>query len=555
MAYEVTATRKRPRNFTSLVGQEFVVATLMNALKIRHIANAYLFSGSRGVGKTSAARLLARALNCPDESLLGTEECFNYSGAEDISRGVAMDVIEIDGASNTSVNDVRVIRDEILFPPQNSRYKIYIIDEVHMLSNSAFNALLKTIEEPPHYVVFIFATTEIHKVPATIRSRCQQFTFRLIPQSDIIALLHEACADATPPITAEDDALFWIAREAAGSMRDAYTILDQVAAFSDTTITLEKIKTKLGLLGIDELNTLAGHIVAGEQKASIEYLDNILSASVAVEQLVIALSDYFRSILFITQGIERDGLLGYPRKAFSEKVIKAFTVTQLEKALEMLLQTYRDVRYTLNDRFELELLISRLHRLHRYFEPDEIIGQIEDLRRSIGSMPEAVSEGSMPETVPEGSMPETVPEGSMPEKAMPEEAMPEEAMPEEAMPEEAMPEGARAGTVSEADGTISAAMWQQIVKGIRSQQPGIATILENCSQWEQVDKVLKIGLESQMQIGMLRQNEKVISDTIKTLYAIDVTFDLYLLEGQQQGSAENPQVAKITEFFDGKVIK
>ena len=388
MEYEVTAIRKRPSRFTALVGQEFVVATLMNALKTKHIAHAYLFSGPRGVGKTSTARILARALNCPDESLLGTEDGFDYPGAEDISRGTAIDVIEIDGASNTSVNDVRAIKDEILFPPQNSRYKIYIIDEVHMLSNSAFNALLKTIEEPPKYIIFIFATTQIHKLPATIRSRCQQFNFRLISQEDIYKLLQEACADATPPITAKKDALFWIAREAAGSMRDAYTILDQVAAFSGTEITLEKIKNKLGLLGVDEMNTLMEYIVAGRREASIEYLDTVLSSGNTVEQLIIDLSNYFRSILFIKQGIKHEGLLGHPREAFSKQVIQTFTVVQLEKALEMFLQAYRDIRYTVNDRFELELLISRLNRVCQYFEPDEIIDKIKKLKESITSMPE-----------------------------------------------------------------------------------------------------------------------------------------------------------------------
>ena len=386
MEYEVTATRKRPRSFSTLIGQEFVVATLMNALKTKRIAHAYLFSGPRGVGKTSTARILARALNCPDESLLGTDEGFNYSGAEDISRGAAIDVIEIDGASNTSVNDVRVIKDEILFPPQSSRYKIYIIDEVHMLSNSAFNALLKTIEEPPQYIVFIFATTEIHKVPATVRSRCQQFNFRLIPQEDIVRLLTEAVADASPPVQAKNDALFWIAREAAGSMRDAYTILDQVIAFSDTEITLEKIKDKFGLMGIDEMNVLVEHIIADEQEASIAYFDTILSSGTTVEQFIIDLSDYFRSLLFIKQGIQRDGLLGHPRGLFSEKAIESFTPTQLEKILEMLLQVYRDIRYTLNDRFELELLISRLSRIRQYFEPDEIFRKIEELRTSVASI-------------------------------------------------------------------------------------------------------------------------------------------------------------------------
>jgi len=179
MAYEVTATRKRPRKFEEMVGQDFFVTTLTASLSSGKIAHAYLFSGPRGVGKTSAARILAKSLNC--ESGPTASPCGVCSNCREITQGNSLDVIEIDGASNTSVNDVREIKDEVLFAPNSSRYKIYIIDEVHMLSNSAFNALLKTIEEPPPYVIFIFATTAVHKVPATIRSRCQQLVFWVIP--------------------------------------------------------------------------------------------------------------------------------------------------------------------------------------------------------------------------------------------------------------------------------------------------------------------------------------------------------------------------------------
>jgi DNA polymerase-3 subunit gamma/tau len=245
MNYEVTATRKRPRTFDELSGQEFVVESLKNGIDKGHIAHAYLFAGPRGVGKTSAARILAKALNCPDGP--SADACPDSEEAEHITRGNAIDVIEIDGASNTSVNDVRQIKDEVLFGPTRLRYKIYIIDEVHMLSNSAFNALLKTIEEPPPYIVFIFATTEIHKVPATIRSRCQQFNFRLIPLENIMAALRRVTEDAG--LTAEEEALLWIAKEARGSLRDAYTLFDQIASFSTDRITMERIREILGVDG------------------------------------------------------------------------------------------------------------------------------------------------------------------------------------------------------------------------------------------------------------------------------------------------------------------
>ena len=252
MAYEVTATRKRPQLFDNLVGQQFVVSTIKNAIEQGRTAHAYLFSGPRGVGKTSSARILAKALNC--EQGPTPYPCGVCSHCIEITQGNSPDVIEIDGASNTSVNDVRIIKDEVLFPPQSCRYKVYIIDEVHMLSTSAFNALLKTIEEPPEYVIFIFATTETQKVPATIRSRCQQFHFQLIPLETIKEVLAQTAQEMA--LQAEDEALFWIAKESTGSMRDAYTLFDQVVSFSNGVISMEQIQQKLGLAGLDKISAI-----------------------------------------------------------------------------------------------------------------------------------------------------------------------------------------------------------------------------------------------------------------------------------------------------------
>lgn len=383
MSYEVTANRKRPSNFESLVGQEFVVTTLQNSLSQGRIAHAYLFAGPRGVGKTSAARILAKALNC--EKGPTPHPCGVCTNCREISAGSALDIIEIDGASNTSVNDVREIKDEVLFAPASARYKVYIIDEVHMLSNSAFNALLKTIEEPPPYIVFIFATTEIHKVPPTIRSRCQQFNFRLIPLETILERLLEATVDLG--IQAEEAALLWIAKESTGSLRDAYTIFDQVVSFADGSLTLKKIQDKLGLTGFDRINTLVGLLSAGKGNEALNLFEEVMSSGVAVEQFVIELTDYFRSLLFLKLGIHKPSLLGYTVERFSPEVFQNLSVRQIEKALSLLLELYRNLRYSINSRFEVELMLSRLADLRNYLSREDLLERIQELRQELRYAP------------------------------------------------------------------------------------------------------------------------------------------------------------------------
>jgi DNA polymerase-3 subunit gamma/tau len=380
-AYEVTATRRRPKTFDELAGQEFVVSTLKNSLHSGRIAHAYLFSGPRGCGKTSAARILARSLNCEKGTAEGP--CGVCDSCQAISRGASMDVIEIDGASNTSVNDVRQIKDEVLFPPHTGRYKVYIIDEVHMLSNSAFNALLKTIEEPPPYIIFIFATTELHKVPATIKSRCQQFNFRLIPIETIQSILKKICAEMQ--IQAEDDALFWIARESTGSLRDAYTLFDQVASFSEGNIRSDVIREKLGLVGLEKLNSLAEACAANDASRAFALIDEILDSGVAIEQCVIDLAAYYRSLLLLKNGVTRESLLGYSQNQFSAKALETFDSIRLEQALDIFLACYRDIRYSVSPRFELEMAVSKLAWLSHWVSPPELKAAVEDARNILYS--------------------------------------------------------------------------------------------------------------------------------------------------------------------------
>ena len=515
MNYEVTATRKRPRTFDSLVGQEFVVASLRNSLKSGRIAHAYLFSGPRGVGKTSAARILARALNCPNGP--DAEGCDDYPGSEEIARGTAIDVIEIDGASNTSVNDVRQIKDEVLFAPTNSRYKIYIIDEVHMLSNSAFNALLKTIEEPPPYIVFIFATTEIHKVPATIRSRCQQFTFRLIPVDDVKRMLAGVAGEMA--VQADDDALFWVAKESTGSLRDAYTLFDQVVSFSDGHITLEKIRDKLGLVGLEYLNSIADAIAAGDGHAIVELTEDVLSRGVSVEQFTIDLAEYFRSILFIQKGIHKESILGYSPDRFSGKMLKTLTDTQVEHALELCLSLYRAIRYSMNQRFDLELVLSKLGGLRDYLSPKDILQGMQELRESLGGAANTgPSAGPSAGRAPARGTPAPSAAGPMAGAGPGTAAPAPPAAPPPATPGRAEPargavfnDEAEEHHVSPPPATgLQSAEAADIILRIRPTRLALSTALERAVRWRLVDSELFVIFDSQYPANAARGEEEVI---------------------------------------------
>src|SRR5262245_35552819 len=278
MSYTVLARKYRPQTFADLVGQEHVSRTLANAIKTGRVAHAFLFTGARGVGKTTTARLLAKALNA--EQGPTPEPCNQCDPCREITLGTDLDVLEIDGASNNGVDDVRRLQESLPYRPARDRFKVVIVDEVHMLSTGAFNAFLKTLEEPPAHVKFIFATTEIHKVPITIRSRCQRHDFRLIPHAQVTARVREILAQEK--IEADDDAIAIVVREAAGSLRDALTVLDQLLAFGGDGLRGEDVARGLGIADQGTVLRVAEALLGGDAASCMRAVSTLAEQGVDV---------------------------------------------------------------------------------------------------------------------------------------------------------------------------------------------------------------------------------------------------------------------------------
>ncbi|MFQ5576409.1 MAG: DNA polymerase III subunit gamma/tau [Anaerolineae bacterium] len=297
MATQALYRKWRSQTFDEVIGQQHVTQTLQNAIQTNRVAHAYLFTGPRGTGKTSTARILAKAVNCTGE---GDKPCNACAICRAVVEGRLIDLIEIDAASNTSVDDIRDLRDKVGFRPGQAQTKFYIIDEVHMLSKSAFNALLKTLEEPPPHVIFVLATTEPEKIPATILSRCQRFDFKRIKVEDIVARLQFIMTQEG--LQAEDAALTFIARQAGGSMRDAISLLDQLTAYGQETITLTLARSVLGAADATSIRLLVTHLLAGDAAAGLTHLNILVSDGADPKQLTLGALEYLRGLLLIKHG-------------------------------------------------------------------------------------------------------------------------------------------------------------------------------------------------------------------------------------------------------------
>ncbi len=364
MDYQVSARKYRPGTFEDVVGQGHVVQTLVNAVTTGRIAHAFLFSGTRGVGKTTVARILAKALNC--ERGPSGMPCNGCPNCTDITHGTSVDVLEIDGASNTSVDDIREVRENVKFAPFRGRYRVYIIDEVHMLSNSAFNALLKTLEEPPAHVIFIFATTEMHKIPATILSRCQHYSFRRITRSEIIERLRHVAEQEG--IEVEDRSLAALARACEGSLRDALSLLDQAVAFGGRGVRHADLEILLGSVPQEQVHAMIAAVVAQDSPAAVRVIADLLDQGHDLRTYCSDVVEYVRHLLVAAVVASPGDLRGLMEVSDDEldwirTASKHFTPEQLQELFRMFSQAEDGLRVSAHPRFVLEVAAVRATRL------------------------------------------------------------------------------------------------------------------------------------------------------------------------------------------------
>jgi len=556
MSYIVMARKWRPQTFADVVGQEPVIRTLKNALQANRISHAYLFTGPRGVGKTTTARLLAKAVNClsPAEG----EPCNHCVRCEEILSGASTDVLEIDGASNGLVDDARDLREKIKYAPAAARYKVLIIDEVHMMSNAAFNALLKTLEEPPAHTLFILATTEAHKVPATIVSRCQRFDFRRIPLKLIVDRL--ASMAQQEGVTAEEEALHVVARGADGSLRDAQSLLDQIISFSGQKVTAADAAAVLGLVPsavfVDLVDAVAGH----DAPRALAVVERLVNAGADLRQFMKDWVEYWRTLVVarVLPDRHEEALdLAADVLAAVERQARLFPLDELTAVAKLAAVTDEELRRTQHPRMLLELLLVRLCGPRRAVSLEAVWRQLKDLEDRLSSGPAAD-----PEPVPVPAAPRFA--------ALPEDPPPAAAEAEEGAPALAVSalEEAPAATPLEA----VRAQWPAVQQAVGQKNRRLQALLKDVTvsaaeagwvELECASPYHQSGLEKDDARRVLEQAlEAVLGRSVRARLkvakqagpAADAGNDPAAGQDYEAIARREPLVQKALELFGGKIV-
>ncbi len=381
MSYLVLARKYRPQTFDQVIKQDHITRTLTNAILSGRVAHAILFSGPRGTGKTTVARILAKSMNCKEGPT--PTPCNVCRSCMEITTGSAADVFEIDGASNNSVDQIRELRENIKYMPAHSLYKIYIIDEVHMLSIAAFNALLKTLEEPPPHIMFIFATTEPHKIPVTILSRCQRHDFNRIGIESIAGHMETICAKEGADITT--DSLRMIANEAGGSMRDALSLLDQVISCAKGTMTRESVLDILGIIDRKFIFDISGAVLRGDVPQVLDVLDEIYSRGHEIRKLYADLIEHFRNLLIVSMGKKIDKLIDLPAHEIElmQDQVKDIPAAFLKQIVNILFREEATIKFSSHPKLALEIILIQMLHVKPALPIDKLIEKLDNLQKNI----------------------------------------------------------------------------------------------------------------------------------------------------------------------------
>ncbi len=529
MNYQVSARKWRPQTFEEIIGQQHVVTTLKNALKQGVFAQAYLFSGMRGVGKTTMARILAKGLNCSSTNELPCNQCHSCI---EITEGRSVDVIEIDGASNTGVDDVRELREMVKYLPLSGRYKVYIIDEVHMLSNAAFNALLKTLEEPPPHLVFILATTASHKIPSTILSRCQHFIFRWIPRQEIVAQLKRVIAERGALFT--ESAVHLIARVAEGSMRDALSLLDQAISYAGVgrEVKEEDLSTLLGRVGASKFHILISAIHQKNAAALLELAKELADQGCDLRQFLADWMEHLRHVIVAQNVQETDAWIEIPKEevALVKAEASLFSPEEMQRLFSLFVRLQEEIRASPHPHLNFEVALMRAMLLAQLQPVEKVIERLEALARGEAIAPPIPDSKGL--STPEVPLGKKVQEPLLKPFLNSQEGQKE--------------------------------MWKSILLEVKERRPHLGSYLEQGQLLQMNDRSLTIGYtqKTSFLISLLlkEDHKKWLDDLLKARFQQEVNVVIVEIPEQDPPrkkipATAHPLIQESLSVFGGKIIE